>query len=121
MRLLHSVAFAPGARAAADLDGEHRMDEGESRSTAADGDGQPGGISADLRRIGHDINGALNTLALNIELLDRATAAADAAGESSGQAARERSLAALRRAVAEIQRIVLLRLAPLADSGPEGG
>lgn len=97
------------------------MDEGVSRSIAADGDGRPRGIPADLRRIGHDINGALNTLALNIELLDRATAAAGGAGESPEQAARQRSLEALRRAVAEIQRIVALRLVPLADSGADAG
>lgn len=65
-----------------------------------------------LHRVAHDINGALNTLALNIELLDRATASGSSADDETRAAARDRSLAALRRAVVEIQQIVTLRLAP---------
>lgn len=81
----------------------------------SDDDGRE--LEARLRRVAHDINGALNTLALNVELLDRAAAAEG--GESA--AARERCLASLRRAVGEIQRIVRDRLLPLAsgDSAPE--
>ncbi len=85
---------------------------------------QPGGggrdFEARLRSVAHDINGALNTLALNLELLDRATAAArDAGEEESPEAARERCLASLRRATDQIQRIVSQQLLPLVGGSAE--
>lgn len=64
-----------------------------------------------VRRIVHGINGALNILTLNIELL----AAASAQGEESGKGGEQqvRSLASLRRAVRQIQEIVERDLLPL--------
>ena len=108
------------------------MHQDDGRSNAGEGGEPPRDLGADLRRVAHDINGALNTLALNIELLDRATAAGGAAPvtpatppafDTARQVARDRSLGSLRRAVGEIQQIVGLRLVPLAsrDSDPESG
>lgn len=95
------------------------MDAAEDRTDPKRGD--PGAVASDrsLQRVAHDINGALNSLALNIELLDRATAFGSAADDEARAAARERCLAALRRAVAEIQQIVAHRLSPAAGGSIE--
>lgn len=101
------------------------MQEDDPEPGTQRGDDARREFEARLRRVAHDINGALNTLALNVELLDRATATergTSAAGEEDpAHAARERCLASLRRAVGEIQRIVSDRLLPLgADDSPQG-
>lgn len=64
-----------------------------------------------VRRIVHELNGALNILTLNIELL----AAAQAQGEESGKGGEQQALrlASLRRAVRQIQEIVERELLPL--------
>jgi signal transduction histidine kinase len=67
----------------------------------------------ELRAIAHDINGALNTIALNLELLERAAGA----GDSTPEGARERYMGNLRRAVATIGQIVSARLLPHDRSG----
>ena len=64
-----------------------------------------------VRAIAHDLNGALNTLVLNIELLDASAAGVD--GSAAAPAQRARSLAAMRRAVRELQEIVEHRLLPV--------
>jgi hypothetical protein len=99
------------------------MQEEETRPSEAESEGGPRDLALQLRRVAHDINGALNTLVLNLELLDRATATRDAAAEGARSGARERSLASLRRAVSEIQKIVGGRLLALAggDSDPASG
>ncbi len=87
-------------------------DERAASQQAADGGRRD--FEARLRGVAHDINGALNTLALNLELLDRATATArDAGEEESPEVVRERCLASLRRATDQIQRIVSQQLLPL--------
>ena len=72
----------------------------------------PGEESAPLRDpvrdIVHGLNGALNNLILNIELLDRL------AGGGDDSERRARYLASLRRATREIQEIVERQLLPLA-------
>lgn len=95
------------------------MDEDVRRSIAAEGEGRRQELEWNLRRVAHDINGALNTLALNIELLDRATAKGGEGSDGAGDAARQRCLASLRRAVDEIQQIVGRRLVALAGSDPD--
>jgi signal transduction histidine kinase len=70
-----------------------------------------------LRTVAHDINGALNNISLNLELLDRAAAAGDGIPEES----RQRYMGNLRRAVAKISEIVSSRLVPLARPGSEPG
>ena len=70
-----------------------------------------GSRRATVRGIAHSLNGALNTLALNVELLDRS--AANRVGTEEDEIARARYLAGLRRAIREIQEIVEQRLSPL--------
>ncbi|MEO7794302.1 MAG: hypothetical protein ABIV06_05960 [Thermoanaerobaculia bacterium] len=72
-----------------------------------------------LRAVAHEINGALNTIALNLELLERVAMAGDGAAEG----ARERYMTHARRGVSAISQIVTLKLLPLAGSGgaPGGG
>jgi signal transduction histidine kinase len=74
--------------------------------------GPGGGESAPPRDAGrdivHDLNGALNNMILNIELLDRL------AGEGEDGERRARSLASLRRATREIQEIVERQIRPLS-------
>lgn len=65
-------------------------------------------LEATVRAIAHDLNGALNNVALNVELLDAATASGREAGFDADS--RARALANLRRAVREIQGIVECRL-----------
>lgn len=95
------------------------MQEDDRRPGMQGGDEARRELEARLRRVAHDINGALNTLALNVELLDRA-AAADVR-EDAAQAARDRCLASLRRAVGEIQSIVRDRLLPLSGGDSASG
>ncbi len=71
-----------------------------------------------VRGIAHDLNGALNNLALNVELIDAATAGGS--DDAADAASRARSLANLRRAVREIQSIVEQRLLPLGRPGEPG-
>ena len=77
----------------------------------ADTESEAGAKRAALHGIAHSINGALNTLALNVELLDRS--AANRVGSEEDELARTRYLTSLRRAIGEIQAIVELRLSPL--------
>ena len=77
----------------------------------ADEETETGSQRAAVRGIAHSINGALNTLALNVELLDRS--AANRVGSEEDELARTRYLTSLRRAIGEIQAIVELRLSPL--------
>lgn len=66
-----------------------------------------------VRNIVHGLNGALNNLSLNIELLDKLAAAGD------DEARRTRYLASLRRAAREIQEIVERQILPLGrERGP---
>ena len=95
------------------------MNEDDRASSAPESEGPSRGLEGELRRVAHDINGALNTLALNIELLDRATAKGGEGSDGAGDAARQRCLASLRRAVDEIQQIVGRRLVALAGSDPD--
>jgi signal transduction histidine kinase len=64
-----------------------------------------------VRGIVHDLNGALNTLSLNVELLDLATAEPGWTG--AGAASRARALAKVRGAKREIEAIVALQLLPI--------
>ncbi len=91
------------------------MDQGEENPLASGGD-EPRDLRKDLRGVAHDINGALNNLALNLELLDRSTAQ----GAVAPEGARERYFASLRRAVDKIGEIVSQRLLPLAGGDPKG-
>lgn len=68
-------------------------------------------LEATVRAIAHDLNGALNNVVLNVELLDAATASDREAGFDAD--ARARALANLRRAAREIQGIVECRLVQL--------
>ena len=77
----------------------------------ADTESEAGAKRAALHGIAHSINGALNSLALNVELLDRSTA--KRVGSEEDELARARYLASLRRAIREIQEIVEQRLGPL--------
>ena len=77
----------------------------------ADEETETGSQRAAVRGIAHSINGALNSLALNVELLDRSTA--KRVGSEEDELARARYLASLRRAIREIQEIVEQRLGPL--------
>lgn len=88
-------------------------------SIAADGEESPDELRASFRRVAHDINGVLNTLALNIELLDRSTAGVGGGLDGAAEGARERCLATLRRAVGEIQQIVAHRLLTIESSGAD--
>ena len=83
----------------------------QERSDPAAGEASFLTIRESLRGIAHDLNGALNTLALNVELLDRSTASR--VGSEEDELARARCLARLRRAIGEIQEIVEQRLNPL--------
>ncbi|MEO8275393.1 MAG: hypothetical protein ABI639_04195 [Thermoanaerobaculia bacterium] len=79
-----------------------------------------GALSSSVRSIAHDINGSLNNLSLNIELLERSSR--NSCGTELELASRERSLASLRRAMGQIREVVEQRLLPLgrapeADSG----
>ena len=73
-----------------------------------------------LRSVAHDINGALNNISLNLELLDRADRAASG-GDGIPEGSRERYMANLRRAVAKISEIVSSRLVPPGRSGSAPG
>ena len=103
------------------------MKEDDPGSGTQERDGNRRDVEVQLRRVAHDINGALNTLVLNIELLGRAMEAdeadPDTGRDASERAARELRLATLRRAAGEIQHIVRERLVPLAggDSGSGRG
>lgn len=103
------------------------MKEDDPGSGTQERDGNRRDVEVQLRRVAHDINGALNTLVLNVELLGRAMEADEAdphpGQETSALAARGRCLATLRRAAGEIQQIVRDRLVPLAggDSVPGRG
>lgn len=77
----------------------------------AGAESEGGAKRAAVRGIAHSINGALNSLALNVELLDRCTA--NRVGSEEDELARARYLASLRRAIREIQEIVEQRLGPL--------
>ena len=83
----------------------------QERTDPAAGETPAVAIQKSLRGIAHDLNGALNTLALNVELLDRSKA--NSVGSEEDELARARYLASLRRAVREIQEIVEQRLSPL--------
>ena len=89
------------------------MEHDESKSGAPATSAPGTEARSELRAVAHDINGALNTIALNLELLDRAAAAGDSAPEGS----RERYMGNLRRAVATIGQIVSARLLPLDRAG----
>lgn len=70
-----------------------------------------------MREIVHDLNGALNSLTLHIELLDAATS--NARGAAHDPAGRARHFDSLRRAVRQIQAIVEHRLLTLGrDAAP---
>ncbi len=77
-------------------------------------------LRSSVRSIVHGLNGALNNLILNVELLDKMPAGAADAGEEAAR--RARHLASLRRAVREIQEVVEHQLVPLgrADASPTG-
>ena len=73
-----------------------------------------------VRRIAHDLNGALNNLALNIELLVQTSAPEGDAGQDA--ASRARYVANLHRAIRAIQEIVEQRILPLGHTGePDPG
>jgi len=68
-----------------------------------------------VRRIAHDLNGALNNLALNVELLVQTSAPEGDAGQDA--AGRARYVANLRRAIRAIQEILEQQILPLAEPG----
>ncbi len=70
----------------------------------------PSSLRELLSGVAHDLNGALNTLILNIELLDATGAAVE--GSDLGAARWKRALAAMRRAAREAHEIVDRRLLP---------
>lgn len=92
------------------------MEQDEERSAMPAAPEPRQDLRKSLRGVAHDINGALNNLALNLELLDRSTAP----GSTAPEGARERSLASLRRAVDTIGQIVHQRLLPLAKDESSG-
>lgn len=68
-----------------------------------------------VRRIAHDLNGELNNLALNVELLVQTSAPEGGAGQDA--ASRARYVANLRRAIRAIQDILEQQILPLAQPG----
>ncbi len=86
----------------------------QERSDPATGEALIVAIEESLRGIAHDLNGTLNNLALNVELLDRLTASPPGPNDEERRA---RHLANLRRAIGEIQQIVERRLTPLGRKG----
>ncbi len=90
------------------------MQQDDPRNLPDDGEGQNRASLATLRELAHDMNGALNNLALNLELLERAMR-----GEGNPAPECERYFANLRRALEQLTQIAGSRLLPLASSPPE--
>ncbi len=87
-------------------------------SARAPGESASASLRDPVRDIVHGINGALNNLILNLELLDKL------AGGGDDDERRARYLASLRRATREIQEIVERQILPLAREdrhAPERG
>lgn len=90
------------------------MQQDDPRNLPGDGEGQNRASLATLRELAHDMNGALNNLALNLELLERAMR-----NEGAPAPACERYFANLRRALEQLTRIVGSQLVAVASSPPE--
>lgn len=85
----------------------------EVRPAPRPGEVESAPLREPVRDIVHGLNGALNNLILNIELLDKL------AGAGDDEVRRARYLASLRRATREIQQIVERQLLPLGrEDGP---
>lgn len=67
-----------------------------------------------MRGIAHDLNGALNNLALNVELLVQTAAPDEGAGHDA--ASRARYVANLRRAIRAIQEIIEQQILPIGKT-----
>ncbi|MBP9822940.1 MAG: hypothetical protein KBF21_01835 [Thermoanaerobaculia bacterium] len=77
-------------------------------SARSPGESASASLRDPVRHIVHGLNGALNSLSLNIELLEKVAETGD------DKERRARCLASLRRATREIQQIVERELLPLA-------
>jgi hypothetical protein len=82
-------------------------EEAEVRPAPAPGEAESGSLRDRVREIVHGLNGALNNLILNIELLDRLEE------DGHDEVRRARYLAGLRRATREIQEIAEKQILPL--------